>query len=581
MTPRAWSAALVTVLLPLSLGCTPTAKPLRTRDASVRLDAPDEIAPPDAGMGGSDERLDARADAAVLRDMRPNDVRSEAGPNAPVDAPADRSGPDGVPGCGVPADGTGRGLRGEYYDTQDFKQLKFVRIDGSLNVDWAAGGPDISMESDTFSVRWSGQVQPRFTGLYTFYVLSDEGVRLSVNGQMVVDHFMPHQSTEDSGTIMLTEGQKYEIRVEYFEGTGAAAIRLAWSSSCQPKEVIPSSQLYPPTVTTCGPGTAGAGTGLRGEYFDNADLTSLKVTRTDPQVDFDFGSGSPDPFVGADTFSVRWAGQVVPRFSGDYTFYTSSDDGARLYIDDRVVIDNWSDHGVVDTPGTIKMQAGQKYDLRLEYYDNQAGALIRLAWESECQPRQIVPSNQLAPVVLPPACPSLHAGTGTGLKGEYFAGTDLANLRVVRLDPTVSFDFMEGSPDPMVPADGFSARWTGQVQARHTGPYTFYVVADDGARLSVNGRVIIDNNVDHGPVENAATVDMTVDQKYELKLEYHDTFASALARLLWSSDCFPKEVIPAEQLYPAPGIPAPDAAAPVPAPDAGAPDAAEDSGGDR
>jgi hypothetical protein len=141
--------------------------------------------------------------------------------------------------------------------------------------------------------------------------------------------------------------------------------------------------------------------------------------------------------VGADTFSARWSGQVVPRFSGDYTFYTSADDGARLYINNRVVIDNWSDHGVVETPGTIRMQAGQKYDVCASSYYDKPGLARSSAspGESECQPKQIVPSNQLAPVVLPPACPSLHAGTGTGLKGEYIQRTDLGNLKVVRLDP--------------------------------------------------------------------------------------------------------------------------------------------------
>src|SRR5687768_8106765 len=68
------------------------------------------------------------------------------------------------------------------------------------------------------------------------------------------------------------------------------------------------------------------GTGLRGEYFDNRDFTALKLTRVDPSINFAWGTGSPAPAVGADTFSVRWTGRVSPRYSETYRFYTTSDD---------------------------------------------------------------------------------------------------------------------------------------------------------------------------------------------------------------------------------------------------------------
>src|SRR5688572_15539530 len=78
-----------------------------------------------------------------------------------------------------------------------------------------------------------------------------------------------------------------------------------------------------------GPALTG-GIGLRGEYFDNRDFTAPKLTRVDPTINFNWGTGSPDPTVGADTFSVRWTGRVSPRYSETYRFYTTSDDGVRL-----------------------------------------------------------------------------------------------------------------------------------------------------------------------------------------------------------------------------------------------------------
>ena len=74
------------------------------------------------------------------------------------------------------------------------------------------------------------------------------------------------------------------------------------------------------------------GTGLTGEYFDNSDFTSLKLTRVDPAVDFDWGSGPPAPGVSSGSYSVRWSGQIEPRYSETYTFQVTADDSARLWV---------------------------------------------------------------------------------------------------------------------------------------------------------------------------------------------------------------------------------------------------------
>src|SRR5438552_17283530 len=94
------------------------------------------------------------------------------------------------------------------------------------------------------------------------------------------------------------------------------------------------------------PRTLLAGIGLRAEYFDNPDLTALKAVRTDASVNFNWGGQSPVAMIGADTFSVRWKGQVVPAFSETYTFYTQSDDGVRLWINGQLIIDDWNGHSL-------------------------------------------------------------------------------------------------------------------------------------------------------------------------------------------------------------------------------------------
>ena len=146
----------------------------------------------------------------------------------------------------------------------------------------------------------------------------------------------------------------------------------------------------PPTDTA-------TGTGLFGEYFDNKNLSSRKLSRTDTTVNFEWGSGSPDALIGADTFSVRWSGWVHAPITGGYTFYTTSDDGVRLWVDNQLLINNWTDHGATENSGSITLTAGKKYDIKLEYYENGGAATIKLSWAPPGQAKQIIPQERLYP----------------------------------------------------------------------------------------------------------------------------------------------------------------------------------------
>jgi glucan endo-1,3-alpha-glucosidase len=138
-----------------------------------------------------------------------------------------------------------------------------------------------------------------------------------------------------------------------------------------------------------------SGTGLTAQYFDNMDFTNSKLTRTDSIINFNWGSGSPVSAMGVDQFSVRWTGQVQAKYSETYTFYTNSDDGIRLWVNGQQIINNWTDHAPTENKGTISLVAGQKYDIKIEFYENGGGALASLSWSSISQGKQIIPKSQL------------------------------------------------------------------------------------------------------------------------------------------------------------------------------------------
>ncbi|MBC7485253.1 MAG: RICIN domain-containing protein [Cytophagaceae bacterium] len=151
--------------------------------------------------------------------------------------------------------GTGDGLIGSYYNGMNFETARLNRKDATINFAWGNGAPDANVNADGFSVRWTGQIQPKYSGVYTFHANSDNGRRLWINGQLIIDKWLDDWSTEYTGTITLTAGQKYDFKMEYFENYGGAGAKLEWSSALQAREVIPTSQLYSPAVTNVDPQT--------------------------------------------------------------------------------------------------------------------------------------------------------------------------------------------------------------------------------------------------------------------------------------------------------------------------------------
>ena len=135
------------------------------------------------------------------------------------------------------------GLAAEYFAGINLDQLRFSRIDRSVDFRWSAAAPDTRLPSDNFSVRWQGAVMPRHSENYSFATTSDNGVRLWVNGQLLIDNWNKHEEETNSAQIDLQAGVAAPIRLEFFANDGEAVMRLQWTSANQPLEVIPAERL--------------------------------------------------------------------------------------------------------------------------------------------------------------------------------------------------------------------------------------------------------------------------------------------------------------------------------------------------
>lgn len=143
------------------------------------------------------------------------------------------------------------------------------------------------------------------------------------------------------------------------------------------------------------------GCGLLGAYFRTNHLTDQALVRLDAVIDFNWGSDEPAPGMGH-PFSIRWTGFIEAKHAETYRFYLPSDDGVRLWIDDRLVFDNWRIQSFI--PGENRYGVFTFSDdrlrvpIRLEYYEQFSLAAVRLSWQSPNTPREVVPASALYPV---------------------------------------------------------------------------------------------------------------------------------------------------------------------------------------
>jgi beta-glucosidase len=183
-------------------------------------------------------------------------------------------------------------------------------------------------------------------------------------------------------------GMKTVSLLEGLKGAVTPATKLLYAKGCEvgftALPTIPSEALYPPGAK---PGEHG----LRGEYFSNMTLSGPPVlVRTDKQVYFEWAMGSPDSSIPVDHFSVRWTGKIIPPVSGVYKLGASTDDGLRLYLDGKLLIDSWFVRGATLDYVEVRLEAGHAYDLKMEYYENDGWAYANLVWDVKDRPNPLL-----------------------------------------------------------------------------------------------------------------------------------------------------------------------------------------------
>ena len=143
--------------------------------------------------------------------------------------------------------GTGTGLKGAYFQgLQDPSGTPTAtEIDPTINFSWNGASPIAGVDGTNFAAEWTGQIQAKTTGAYTLSTISDDGVRVYIDGNLVIDNYTYHGATTDTATVNFVAGDKHTIDIKFFQGSGGAVMQLYWSAPGLPTEIVPKTQLYP------------------------------------------------------------------------------------------------------------------------------------------------------------------------------------------------------------------------------------------------------------------------------------------------------------------------------------------------
>ncbi|HSW98939.1 MAG TPA: PA14 domain-containing protein [Candidatus Saccharimonadales bacterium] len=295
-----------------------------------------------------------------------------------ADAPPPATPPAPAPTPSTPAPtAANRGLNATYFPAKDLSGTGVSRTDQTINFHWGAGAPLAGIPANQFSARWAGSLTAPTTGTYTFYLTGDDGVRMWLDGQQVIDGWRDQSSREYQASVQLTAGKPVQIRVEYYENYGDAVAELDWSGPGLKRQPVPASVL-----STAAPGLAVSYYPYNG---GGATGSAALYSGTDQTIDFIWGAGRPNSAVPADRFSATWAGNLTAPTSGTYTFVTESDDGVRLWVNNMPLIDDWTDHQRKQDNGTVTLAANQTYSIKVSYYENYGDAVMRLLWKTPGQ----------------------------------------------------------------------------------------------------------------------------------------------------------------------------------------------------
>ena len=446
------------------------------------------------------------------------------------------------PACPQPATGA---FTGCYYNNVSLTgNPAFVRTDGQINFDWGKGSPDPSLAPGDFSVRWTGTFALA-AGAYTFSATISDGIRIYLDGSLVLDRWFDQPSTMYSASATVSAGN-HVITVEYYDYYALGTARVSWQNNA-PGASAPVISAFSATPSTVAAGqssllswTVSGATSLAidqgvGDVTDRGSASVTPAATTAYTLTASNAAGSVTASVSV-TANAEGPADTQPPSAPtlvsaasinasevDLTWLPSQDNtgvaGYKVFRDNSALTTlpptalTWADT-------TVK--ASSTYTYTISAFD-QTGNVSAMS----------NPVSANTPGAQPPSgnCPAPATGAFTGC---YYNNMTLSGDPVfVRTDPQIDFYWGNGSPDATLPPLNFSARWQGNFVFAG-GSYLFNAIASDGMRLYIDGALTINAWRDQSPNQYRAPVTLSAGN-HLVVVEYYEHLGGATAQVWWQN----------------------------------------------
>ncbi|MCB0190921.1 MAG: hypothetical protein KDJ65_03155 [Anaerolineae bacterium] len=252
--------------------------------------------------------------------------------------------------------------RVEYYNNPSLSGHPVVTlVESGIDHDWGLGSPSLEVPRDHFSARWTSRMHFD-RGTYLFTILVDDGARVWLDGELIIDAWDIGPRRERRAKIRFEEGGDREIQVAYFDYKGPALLRLESLKLGGADDII------------------GA---WNGAYYNNRHLEGEpEAYRQDGGIMFNWGYNAPMAKIAQDNFSVRWTRSMLLDRPGFYFFKIQHDDGMRIYVDGKIIYDSWYDQSVQYEVLRIALKSGFR-TFTVEHYEHIGTATAQLIIEPD------------------------------------------------------------------------------------------------------------------------------------------------------------------------------------------------------
>ncbi len=395
-----------------------------------------------------------------------------------------------------------------------------TRNDTDINFDWGNGTPDPLVPSDHFSARWT-RTSDFAAGDYEFTATADDGIRLYVDNQLVLDKWIDQSTTTYKVTRTLSAGP-HTLKVEYYENTGGAVAKLSYqlASVAPPQDtnIALSATGYRWSKNTTD--TANTNRVAAAGINDNDLATNVNLNAGDDNANAWEGAGvvwaSPQDSISSVKYkNGTWDGAQNGAFSANFKLQFTTDGTT------------WTDSGWTSSPAynyDSPSSSLATYTFTGPTVSGKIGARVvgqvrtanALSWIGHAAELQVFATG-----TPPPQDTNIFLG-------QYFANQTLTGSPILtRNDSAINFDWGNGSPDPAIPSDHFSVRWT-KTQDFTAGNYSFTLKSDDGIRFWIDNQLLVDDWTDHGTKTYNPTANLTANS-HTLKIEYYENGGGAVA----------------------------------------------------